>query len=274
MDPYLNRDNHKNHDDSMPGDRFSLRESKWPMATVWIVFILMIGILFYQCTPERILKVGEKSVDKATKVAATIVDAFNKENITTTLADRLTSISDSHGGRLEVAKISSIEQFKRTSSNWRGTTMSEIRVPAVFTYSVSLTDAWTVETRESKNSNVCVIIAPSLSPNLPVPILTHKMEMSSEEGWLRWDGEEEMDALTREITPHLNRRARLKIKLARDKARVTIADFIKNWLLQEDHWRTDRYSVIQVIFEDEFKPNNKRNEIKLEPTITLEKISD
>jgi len=30
-----------------------------------------------------------------------------------------------------------------------------------------------------------------------------------------------------------------------------VAEFVKTWLLKEDHWRTDRFRTIKVIFADE-----------------------
>ena len=39
--------------------------------------------------------------------------------------------------------------------------------------------------------------------------------------------------------------------LAREPCRKTVAEFVKTWLLKEDHWRTDRFRTIKVIFADE-----------------------
>ena len=113
-------------------------------------------------------------------------------------------------------------------------------------------------------------MAPSLRPSVPVPILTHQMEKHSQEGWLRWDAEEEMEALIKEITPHLTRRSHLKRNLAREIARTTIAEFTKTWLLEADHWRKDRFSVIQVVFRDEIKSEKeKMKSLEFRPTLSL-----
>ena len=226
--------------------------------------------LLYQCTPRALISAGEETANKAAKTVTQVLDAFKKDTITTTFTERLTDISKSRGGLLEVAVIKSIEEFRRSTSNWRGTTVSEIRVPAVFKYDVSLQDEWHIETRESDNSNLCIVLAPKLKPSLPVPILTHKLERYSQEGWLRWDAKEEMDILLSEITPHLNRRAQLKTKLASDRARLAIGEFVKTWLLEADHWRQDRFSIIQVVFNDELNDNEKIESIEFRPTVTLD----
>ena len=244
---------------------------QWPIAVVLIVFILVCGFLLYQCTPRGLVGAGENTADKAVETMTKVLDAFKKDTITTTFTDRLTDISKSHGGLLEVAVIESVEEFRRTTtSTWRGTTVSEIRVPAVFKYDVSLKDQWIIETRESENANICIVLAPKLKPSIPVPIMTHRMERQSQEGWLRWDAEEEMGVLLSEITPHLNRRARLKTKLARDKARLAVGEFVKTWLLEADHWRQDRFSIIQVVFSDELKDNEDVESIEFRATVTLE----
>ena len=253
---------------------FEISEQKannksWPMATVLIVFILVCGFLFYQCTPRALVGAGEETADKAVETVTKVLDAFKKDTITSTFTDRLTDISKSQGGLLEVAVIKSVEEFRRSTSNWRGTTISEIRVPAVFKYDVSLQEQWHIETREGDNANLCIVLAPRLKPSLPVPILTHKLERYSQEGWLRWDAEEEMDVLLSEITPHLNRRARSKTKLARDQARLAIGEFVKIWLLEADHWRQDRFSIIQVVFSDELKENEDVESIEFRATVTL-----
>ena len=254
---------------SSEGIKTESKAVRWPMAIVLTVLIIVCGFLLYQCTPGGLVDAGEDTTDKAVETVTKILGSLDRDNITNTFTERLTSISNSKGTLLEVAIIKSIEQFKRSTSNWRGTTISEIRVPAVFKYDVSLKEQWIIETRESENANICIVLAPKLKPSLPVPIVTHQMEKYSDEGWLRWDGEVEMEALLSEITPHLNRRARLKAKLARDKARLAVGEFTKIWLLEADHWREDRFSIIQVIFSDELKDNTDLESVEFRPTITL-----
>jgi hypothetical protein len=39
--------------------------------------------------------------------------------------------------------------------------------------------------------------------------------------------------------------------LVREEGRKTVAEFVRDWLLREDQWRTDRFHTIKVIFADE-----------------------
>ena len=39
----------------------------------------------------------------------------------------------------------------------------------------------------------------------------------------------------------------------REHARKTVAEFVRQWLMKEDHWREDRFRTIHVIFADEAK---------------------
>jgi hypothetical protein len=39
--------------------------------------------------------------------------------------------------------------------------------------------------------------------------------------------------------------------LVREACRRRVAEFVRDWLLREDHWRSDRFSAVSVAFEDE-----------------------
>jgi hypothetical protein len=41
------------------------------------------------------------------------------------------------------------------------------------------------------------------------------------------------------------------MNLVREQCRIRVADFVRSWLLREDHWREDRFSSVIVIFADE-----------------------
>ena len=42
-----------------------------------------------------------------------------------------------------------------------------------------------------------------------------------------------------------------RLALVREECRKTVAEFVRDWLLREDHWRRDRFSRITVSFADE-----------------------
>ena len=41
------------------------------------------------------------------------------------------------------------------------------------------------------------------------------------------------------------------IELVRERCRLRVAEFVRTWLLHEDHWRPDRFLAITVRFEDD-----------------------
>jgi hypothetical protein len=79
------------------------------------------------------------------------------------------------------------------------------------------------------------------------------MQKRSERGWLRLDLEQQMDELERSLTPTLSARAASAqtLALVREPARRRVAEFVRDWLLREDHWRDDRFTAITVVFADE-----------------------
>ena len=62
-----------------------------------------------------------------------------------------------------------------------------------------------------------------------------------------------MTELERSITPTLIERASHPdhLELIRERCRLRVAEFVRTWLLHEDHWRPDRFRAITVRFEDE-----------------------
>ena len=176
-------------------------------------------------------------------------------------------------GILETATASAPESFTRTDSAWifnvvpLGTTVSEIRVPAVFRYHIDLYDAWKVITK----GPVCIVMAPQFNPSLPPAIITDKMEKSTSAGWLRLNGDDNLNALERDITRELNRRAydETHRNFVREACRHSVAEFVKVWLTKENAWREDRFHQIVVVFPDEVQSGDLLNRHD-RPTITFE----
>jgi hypothetical protein len=79
------------------------------------------------------------------------------------------------------------------------------------------------------------------------------MEKRSDEGWARFNARDQMTELEKGVTPTLSQYAtdEKHLALGREQCRKTVAEFVKNWLLKEDHWRNDRFHTIKVIFADE-----------------------
>jgi hypothetical protein len=183
-------------------------------------------------------------------------EEFKTGRITQTFMERAAHAASTHGDVLEVAISQTDESFTRADSlgiagaaSYLGTTISEIRTPVTFRYHIRLSDRWQLSSR----GNVCVVIAPSLRPSLPPAIHTDRMDTNTKSGWLRFNAQDNLRALEKSISPILSERAAdaAHISLVRDTARKSVAEFVKNWLLREDHWRKDRFTAIIVVFEDE-----------------------
>ena len=53
-----------------------------------------------------------------------------------------------------------------------------------------------------------------------------------------------MSTLEKSLTPRLNGYARTEehLGVVREHARKTVAEFVRQWLMKEDHWREDRFA--------------------------------
>lgn len=182
-------------------------------------------------------------------------------------------------GILETATSSVRETFTRSDSEWLfnmiplGTTVSEIRVPAVYRYHIQLFNPWKLVAR----GPVCVVIAPEFRPSLPPAIITDQMEKSTSAGWFRFNGEDNLSILERDITEELDRRADDPIHrdFVREACRQSVAEFVKTWMMKEDFWREDRFHQIVVEFPDDAPAGNgSLMNHQPRPTITFEDKSN
>jgi hypothetical protein len=174
--------------------------------------------------------------------------------ITREFADYLPTVGPTDG-ILETATCSVPERFTQTDSATLfdviplGTTVSEIRVPAVYRYHIQLLDPWKLII----SGQVCLVLAPQFQPSLPPAIVTGEMEKSTSAGWLRFDSEADLAALEQGITAELDKRANDKTHrdFVREACRHSVAAFVKTWLMKEDKWRAGRLQQIVVVFPDE-----------------------
>src|SRR5215470_18457294 len=237
-----------------PPKPVSLHAWRWP-AVVLLLALAVIGVV--ERTIRRVTDAPRSAVREAADAAATVAERFKTGRITTTFTASLPRLEPG-GSKLEVAAYEATETFTRSDERAiffdlvpLGTTISEIRVPVTYRYHVRLDDAWHLDVHES----VCLVRAPQLRPTVPPAIHTDGMEKRSEEGWLRFDGAEQMAALERGLTPTLSARAASpqNLALVRETARRRVAEFVRDWLLREDQWRDGRFTAVTVTFEGEAK---------------------
>jgi len=185
-----------------------------------------------------------------------IAGKFRQQHITETFLSALPTLARTPGGSLELATAISTETLTRADERtiawdmiYLGRTVSEISVPVTYRYHLNLRDPWKLEVA----GNTCIVRAPPIRPSLPPAIHTDRMQKRSEAGWARFDAREQMAELERSLTPRLTRHAGdpRRLALVREECRKTVAEFVRDWLLREDHWRPDRFTAIQVVFADE-----------------------
>ena len=224
----------------------------------WPLVVALVALLAYVAVDRAcrgVVHAPGTAIREAAEAARGIAERFRTGRITTTFTAALPRL-DPGGARLEVAAFESVETFTRTDTRAvffdllsLGTNVTEIRVPVTYRYHVRLDDPWRLDVREQ----VCLVQAPALRPSLPPAIHTDRMQKRSERGWLRLDLEQQMAELERSLTPTLSTRAASAqtLGLVREPARRRVAEFVRDWLLREDHWRDDRFRAITVVFADE-----------------------
>ena len=249
-----------NPEDSPPRPAEPLTAFRWPLAVVLLGFMALFAFLAFlwitKRTYDETLNRGGKAGEYAVQKAQAIAEKFMSGNITKTFIAALPEISSTGAGNLELATADQTETFRAEDEKsifwdklYLGKTVSEIRVPVTYRYHLRMADPWRLDV----SNQTCIVIAPVIRPSLPPAIHTDKMEKKSEAGWGRFNASEQMTGLEKTVTPTLSQYAsdEKHIALARDQCRKTVAEFVRNWLLKEDHWRTDRFHTIKVIFADE-----------------------
>ncbi|MDA0814034.1 MAG: hypothetical protein O3C21_16790, partial [Verrucomicrobia bacterium] len=215
-----------------------------------VIVLLLLGAFFlYHYSPIR---VAGSATDRLVVGAKELLKDFTQDTIKTTFESKLLSLADTNGGLLEVAVLETSETFRReAASTIRGTTVSEAVAEAIFKFHVPLREGWQIEIVENDDVRACRVVAPELTPSLPVAFKTDGLRTRSSEGWLRWDESEELAALVAQITPELERRAFQNVESAREVARKSIKDFVRIWLLENGQWSDERFSFVEVQFADE-----------------------
>lgn len=230
----------------------TLADLRWPAV---VVALGTLALLAYERTCRAVEQAPRNALREAGEAAGAIAERFRSGRITTTFTAALPRLHD-EGNLLELASFEASETFTR--ADYRavffdliplGTTVSEIRVPVTYRYHVRLNDPWQLDVR----GQACFVRAPRLRPSLPPALHTDRLEKRVQAGWLRFDAREQMEALERSLTPAVSARASdpATIGLVRERCRRQVAEFVRDWLLREQHWGDDRFNAVIVLFADE-----------------------
>ena len=158
------------------------------------------------------------------------------------------------GGLLEVSTIRSAERFEASQDHeifgvFLGKTVSRIRVPAVYRYHIALAPEWKILLRDK----TFIVVAPAVAPTLPVAIDTAQLESESSGVWSLITGPTVVAELQRSITAVLASKAASPayIRLQREDARKTLAEFVSKWLVTQERWKAAAGYPVAVFFADE-----------------------
>ena len=242
----------------------SLTAWRWPIVVIVLALLGYIGV-------RQGCQVLTKSHRAAVDTVSGIAERFQTGTITTTFIAAIPHLLNDGGTKLEVVSFEATETFSRTEDRRIlfdlvpfGTTVTEIRVPATYRYHIRLDEPWHLKVRDQG----CVVYAPRIRPTLPPAIHTNGLTKHISGSWLHLDEDEQLEELERSLSELLSRRAADpdNIDLVRETCRRRVAEFVRNWLLAEDHWRQDRFRSVTVVFADE----ESREPPTLPPTLFLE----
>lgn len=173
---------------------------------------------------------------------------------TSALASGLPVVMRSQGGLLEIATVTVYERFRRSDTRefWGfplGTTVSIIQVPVTYRYHIEMAKEWPIQI----DGTTATVRAAEVKPSLPAAIDTARMEKYTQNGWARFNKDENLAQLERSITPELEKRANLPAvrQLAIDAGRQTVREFVTTWLLKEQGWKRDPQHQVRVLFPGE-----------------------
>lgn len=222
----------------------------------WLCITFMVVSVIAAFTFLRACQNTMTGLKEAAGAIAGLPGKFQSQNITDVFRENVRLITPTHGDILEVATAEREETLTRYDMKtalfntvYLGTTISEIRVPAVYRYHVKLSDDWKLTSR----GNTCVVVAPIIRPSLPPAIRTDKLESKTTAGWARFNAADNLTQLHKEVTPMLSQRASSPshITEVRDASRKAVAEFVKTWLIKEDQWKEKGFTSIVVVFADE-----------------------
>ena len=156
------------------------------------------------------------------------------------------------GGTLHTNGFLKTETLRKENGSWLGTTTSSIRLNATYRYEIELRSKdWNLLIDDARR--VAFVIAPPFRPQLPVAVDSRSVAEWTESGWGRFDKWDHLRALRRETSPHLEKLAGSNgyIEVARGQARLTVEEFVADWLLKSRGWPEHSERFVKVYFADE-----------------------
>ncbi len=155
------------------------------------------------------------------------------------------------GGTLHTNGFLKTETLHKETGSWRGTTTSSIRLNATYRYDIELREKWNLLIDDTRH--VAFVVAPVFKPQLPVAVDSRSVLEWTQSGWGRFDKWDHLQALRRETSPYLEALAGSPgyREVARGQARLTVEEFVSDWLLKRRGWPAHSERFVKVYFADE-----------------------
>jgi hypothetical protein len=234
----------------------AVRLLRWPALVAFGIVAAFLALLLGLERVERWGRAAAAGPSAAAAAAERLARGLVTGRVTQQFLATLPALEPAGGGRLEVAVAHATEVVSRSDERRAlfdlvdlGTTTAEIRVPVTYRYYVAFDEPWTIRIA----GGVCQVDAPALRPSLPPAIHTDGMAKRVESDWLRFDGADQLAQLERELTPALSKLASdpRHLDLARDRARATVGEFVRRWLIAEGAWGEEGVGAVVVRFAGE-----------------------
>lgn len=229
------------------------------IGVVALTFVICGYRLMLHFTPHAIAGAAMSPIEKSAALTGRFLEhvgsLFTQSHVTTSSAIEVGRITATDKlGPLIVAKQDLVLSFTNVDEHIFGTSTAEVKAVGQAFYFVPLlgpSAEWKIEATEKNGVRVCVVHPPALRVLTPVNVDTRRVEIRTTTGALRANQQEMTAAALADLTPRLNREARLREADARTAARRTIAAFVKTWLETDRNWGQGRINAIQVLFPGE-----------------------
>jgi hypothetical protein len=196
---------------------------RWPHVLIAICLVAALAFVWL------IVREGGTQTNR---LAETVLGG-ERNSVTQTFREYLTSVKAAKGDELLVAEMRAVNEITRSDTRrefWTGlslgTTTASVRYPVTYRYAIRISDPW----RLRRDGRLVLVRRPVLRPLEPA-IDTSGIEFEAGNGWLRWNKDEVRDALLKDLTPDAAVRAREHAATAAPHADLAVTAFINAWLL-------------------------------------------
>ena len=227
------------------------KHKTFQIATIAIAIVILAFLGFFllrSCSeqPKKIVEGIPPLIEAGTDALGKLSAAINTKTISTDYTSTATTLSGSN--KLQVGEINQTELFRKSDDGTiLGVPLPEVVIsataPVNYVFYLDLSGKWEF----SMTDNQMTVVAPKLNFNKP------SLDISGLEFDVRGSvfrkEDPVKDALVKEMTLELRRRAEQNVELIRATARREVENFIRAWIGKQ--YGVEDNIRIEVLFEDE-----------------------